>query len=306
MKILLTLLSLLIVNVCLSQKQPYQTPYQQLGSVNIAVESKGGLFPKETLTVPVYSDTTSANLSRAKFYAGSLIFTLNDSALNVRSNSISKWIKIGGNGGSGGSGFNGVATNEDSTQYYFTIDGIVNDSVETMLKDVYGDWYIRPANIDGRTIQFTFNHAAMDSAIAAGGGGGGSSQTLQQVYTQGATLTQSNTINNGGYVQKNTNGKNQFDSIGIQPANYVADSIFFSGTSITYGVGASSVGNRYATLVSNAFTAPAVDGILAPSDTQTKPLLINVWASISFSSFCVAHGMATSVGMCQGFELGIN
>jgi len=84
---------------------------------------------------------------------------------------------------------------------------------------------------------------------------GGGSQTFQQVLTTGSTLTQSNTINNGGYVQIASNGKNQFDSIGINPSAYLADTIWFSGTSITAGVGASTLANRFSTLTSNKLGA---------------------------------------------------
>ena len=41
-------------------------------------------------------------------------------------------------------------------------------------------------------------------------------------------------------------------------------------------------------------------GMFAPSDTPMHPLLNRVFASVPRSSFCVAHGIATSHGTPQG------
>jgi hypothetical protein len=50
----------------------------------------------------------------------------------------------------------------------------------------------------------------------------------------------------------------------------------------------------------NCLIASSVQGILAASVTHITPFAINFFASSSFNSFCVAHGIAISTLASQG------
>jgi hypothetical protein len=94
-------------------------------------------------------------------------------------------------------------------------------------------------------------------SAAANGSGGGAAQALQQVLTTGSSLTQANTINNGGFRQKSSNGLNISDSIAVMPTPYLNDSIFYAGTSITQGI--LTYPNSYANLTSLKMNAGTVN-----------------------------------------------
>ena len=81
----------------LSHAQLYPTPYQNLGSINIAVRDTGGLFVRQTFVIPIYTDTTNANnVGYPKNYKGSMIFTSSNSKVYVRDNAMLKWNELGG------------------------------------------------------------------------------------------------------------------------------------------------------------------------------------------------------------------
>ena len=76
----------------------YPTPYTTQGSVGAMGEAKGGFKIDSTLIVPAYNDTTVANLSRTKLYAGAVIRT--GSFYWVRNSAATQWLQIA-TGGSG-------------------------------------------------------------------------------------------------------------------------------------------------------------------------------------------------------------
>src|SRR5450759_1510572 len=64
---------------------------------------------------------------------------------------------------------------------------------------------------------------------------------------------------------------------------------------------AALAGPKDTLLFRNTSTASGVLGMLAPSATTTQPFFTSVLAAASLTSFCVAHGSATSHGTVQMF-----
>lgn len=99
MKLLFTILSIFISLICFGQT-PYNTPYHNLGGLNIAVRDTGGLFVRQTFVAPQYADTTAANLSPTKFYSGSQIKTVTPDGYWYRNAAASQWVQFATSSGS--------------------------------------------------------------------------------------------------------------------------------------------------------------------------------------------------------------
>jgi hypothetical protein len=110
MKNLIILILLSFVAKYSFAQTPFPTPYQNLGSANVAVNDPGGFFVGKAFTPPnTYADTTAANNSPAKLYAGSIIFTTGNLTW-IRNQARTQWIAISNGGGGGGATGNLKAT----------------------------------------------------------------------------------------------------------------------------------------------------------------------------------------------------
>jgi hypothetical protein len=106
------LILILIVSLIgkFSYSQVYPTPPQNLGSINVMVRDTSGFTVRQTLIIPVYTDTTAANaIGYPKNYTGSLIYTTADTSLWVRDFVHKKWQKQRGGGNSATPGGNNTA-----------------------------------------------------------------------------------------------------------------------------------------------------------------------------------------------------
>jgi len=96
-KVVLVLILIFGLLTGYSQQYPVN---QFIGAPNTLVTSKGAFKTDSALILPVFTDTSKANISPyIKNYAGTLI-RVGDS-LYVRSNDISKWLLLGSGGGGG-------------------------------------------------------------------------------------------------------------------------------------------------------------------------------------------------------------
>lgn len=94
-KLILILIGLILVGQFTFAQTDYPNPYQQLGSPNIAVRNRGGLFIDSTTVISRYCDTIDANKTRAKLYNGSLIYTTcNPIGLWYRDSVHRVWINV--------------------------------------------------------------------------------------------------------------------------------------------------------------------------------------------------------------------
>jgi len=144
---------------------PYPTPYQNLGSKNTYVQS-WALGIDTTFKMPVFYDTTAANLTRAKLYSGALIYTRVDTSFYVRNITATKWLQISGSGG-GSSGT--PDTIISGTPLYVRIaaeTGADNDSI----KIKYGDSILIYAHLTGSNL--VLERMDGDSVVIALPGGG--------------------------------------------------------------------------------------------------------------------------------------
>lgn len=129
------------------------------------------------------------------------------------------------------------------------------------------------ASISGSNLTLWRGAGAQNIVIALPAGGSGVTALSPIGSTpnaNGATITgttlnlQPASVSFGGVVTTGVQSFAQtkiFDSIRITPTVFVADSIWFSGTSITGGVGASSLGHSFPYLTANKLNAlPAVNG----------------------------------------------
>ena len=82
---------LCIVSFLAKAQSLYPTPYNQTGSPNVMLEIRGGGKIDSTFVPPSYADTTAANLTRAKLYAGSIIRVGND--IWMRNTTATAWVK---------------------------------------------------------------------------------------------------------------------------------------------------------------------------------------------------------------------
>jgi len=96
----------------LGTAQPPYTTIQNLGAPNTRVDVKGGFKIDSTLVIPVYADTTAANINRVKLYAGSLIYTTVGNGLWQRNSTASAWtnLRASNSGICEGLNFGGIVT----------------------------------------------------------------------------------------------------------------------------------------------------------------------------------------------------
>ena len=108
------ILSILFCFICfLGFGQSYPNPGTTNGSPTTKVTTKGGLFVDSTFGIPKYTDTTTANTTRSKLYAGSFIYTTSDNATWVRNSNATKWLQISG---SGSGGIDSITTQKQNCQ----------------------------------------------------------------------------------------------------------------------------------------------------------------------------------------------
>lgn len=83
-----------LFSVFIVKAQVYPVPYQSLGSINIAVRDTAGFIVRGMFQLPMYSDTSTANLSYPKNYPANIIFSHNK--LWLRDSTSHGWINFNG------------------------------------------------------------------------------------------------------------------------------------------------------------------------------------------------------------------
>lgn len=183
---------------------------QNLGSPNTLVKNpnygglQGGLIPF------TFADTTAANLTNLKYYAGAYIYTTSPRATWWRDAAVSTWVQVLPGGGSGSLG--AWTTTLNTT---IPTDLSLNGYFGTTAANGIGFWTNNTQRLILPATGLTFNQLVSDttankvmtynpSTKAWGygywyGGGSGATPTWQQTLTAGSTLTQSNTATHSGY-----------------------------------------------------------------------------------------------------------
>lgn len=168
MKIFIAILFSLICYIGHGQTPlPYKTPYQQLGSKNVAVSDTGGLFVRETLTIPNYLDTNAANLSRARLYKGSYITVGN--LTYQRSADITHWILIGGSSAAcPGTQLISGSISWSGTGYIYQATNLVYDIICLQYSSAATTLTVQPADVTNPRIDKIFANTSGIVSIRMG------------------------------------------------------------------------------------------------------------------------------------------
>lgn len=183
---------------------------QNLGSPNTLVKNpnygglQGGLIPF------TFADTTAANLTNLKYYAGAYIYTTSPRATWWRDAAVSTWVQVLPGGGSGSlsawtTTLNTTIPTDISLNGYFgTTDangiGFYTSNTQRLILPATGLTFNQLISDTTANKVMTFNPST--KAWGYGywyGGGSGATPTWQQTLTAGSTLTGANTIQMGGY-----------------------------------------------------------------------------------------------------------
>lgn len=181
---------------------------QNLGSPNTLVKNpnygglQGGLIPF------TFADTTAANLTNLKYYAGAYIYTTSPRATWWRDAAVSTWVQVLPGGGSGSLG--AWTTTLNTT---IPTDLSLNGYFGTTAANGIGFWTNNTQRLILPATGLTFNQLVSDttankvmtynpSTKAWGygywyGGGSGATPTWQQTLTAGSILNTNNTIDAG-------------------------------------------------------------------------------------------------------------
>jgi len=204
-KILISLICLLVAFVGRAQFNITQN----LGSPNTLVKNpnygglQGGLIPF------TFEDTTAANLTNLKYYAGAYIYTTSPRATWWRDAAVSTWVQVLPGGGSGSlsawtTTLNTTIPTDLSLNGYFGTTaangiGFYTSNTQRVILPAGGLTFNQLVSDTTANKVMTYNTSTKEWGYGYWFGGSGATPTWQQTLTAGSTLTGDNTINGGNF-----------------------------------------------------------------------------------------------------------
>lgn len=182
---------------------------QNLGSPNTLVKNpnygglQGGLIPF------TFEDTTAANLTNLKYYAGAYIYTTSPRATWWRDAAVSTWVQVLPGGGSGSlsawtTTLNTTIPTDLSLNGYFGTTaangiGFYTSNTQRVILPAGGLTFNQLVSDTTANKVMTYNTSTKEWGYGYWFGGSGATPTWQQTLTAGSTLTGDNTINGGNF-----------------------------------------------------------------------------------------------------------
>jgi len=206
-KILISLICLLVAFVGRAQFNITQN----LGSPNTLVKNpnygglQGGLIPF------TFEDTTAANLTNLKYYAGAYIYTTSPRATWWRDAAVSTWVQVLPGGGSGSlsawtTTLNTTIPTDLSLNGYLGTTaangiGFYTSNTQRVILPAGGLTFNQLVSDTTANKVMTYNTSTKEWGYGYWFGGSGATPTWQQTLTAGSTLTGANTITAASYQQ---------------------------------------------------------------------------------------------------------